>query len=46
MHSLDETVDEEDVALQQLSLIKTSDGADGDAGVVNSSRRSICCSPT
>lgn len=43
MHSLDETVDQEDVALQQLSLIKMSDGADG-VDMVNSSRTSFCCS--
>lgn len=36
MHSPDETVDEEDVAQQQLSLIKMSGGADSGDEMIKS----------
>lgn len=42
MHSPDETVDEEDVAPQQLSLIKMSGLADGGDDMFNSCEKSMC----
>lgn len=42
MHSPDETVDEEDVAPQQLSLIKMSGLADGGDDMFNSCKKSMC----
>ena len=42
MHSVDETVDQEHVALQQLSLIKMPDMADGVDGM--SFRGGFSCS--
>lgn len=42
MHSPDETVDEEDVAPQQLSLIKMSSEADSRDDMLNKCRRRVC----
>lgn len=42
MHSPDETVDEEDVAPQQLSLIKMSGLADGRDDMFNPCNKSMC----